>query len=89
MRGVYSHVTPRMQSTLVNALQQMWEESIAARAELSPRSPLSMQFRPPARRRRGPPARRHRIKIGSQTAPEIGHPTGKGHELRWLVTLTC
>jgi hypothetical protein len=38
MRGVYSHVTPRMQSTLVDALQQMWEESLAAREQMSPHS---------------------------------------------------
>ena len=34
MRGVYSHVTPRMRSNLVDALQGMWETSVAERAKL-------------------------------------------------------
>jgi hypothetical protein len=38
MRGVYSHVTPRMRTRLVNALQEMWEASLIERAALSPRS---------------------------------------------------
>src|SRR6266508_3285487 len=38
MRGIYSHVSPRMRATLVDDLQDMWETSLAERARLSPRS---------------------------------------------------
>lgn len=75
MRGVYSHPTPKMRASLVDALQAMWEQSIAERARLAPRSPVGpldeiLKAVPPAPRYRhvGLPA-----KIGSQSAPRIGH----------------
>jgi integrase len=38
MRGIYSHVTDRMLSEIRDALQRRWEESLRARAALSPTS---------------------------------------------------
>jgi hypothetical protein len=40
MRGLYSHVSERMRQDLVDALQRRWEESVKARAELAPCSPV-------------------------------------------------
>lgn len=72
MRGVYSHVTPRMRATLVDALQGMWEASLAERAAIAPHSPIAaldaMLIGPQQDR-----IRDHPIKIGSQLAPKIGH----------------
>jgi hypothetical protein len=42
MRGVYSHVSPRMRQNLVAGLQQLWEESLADRTKLSPRSSVPL-----------------------------------------------
>jgi hypothetical protein len=42
MRGVYSHVSPRMRAALVAALQDMWEESVAARSNLSRSSAVAI-----------------------------------------------
>jgi integrase len=42
MRGVYSHVSPGMQKGLVDALQGLWERSLAERAKLNPRSPVDI-----------------------------------------------
>ncbi len=38
MRGVYSHVSPRMRADLVVCLQRLWETSLAERAALAPHS---------------------------------------------------
>ena len=38
--GTYSHVSPAMREELRAALQKRWEEALAARAELSPTSPV-------------------------------------------------
>jgi integrase len=35
MRGVYAHVSPRMRSDLIEALQGMWERSMMERAQLA------------------------------------------------------
>jgi integrase len=40
MRGTYAHPTQEMRDTLVAALQQLWEQAVAARALLAPRSPI-------------------------------------------------
>lgn len=40
MRGTYAHPTQEMRDTLVAALQQLWEQALAARARLAPRSPV-------------------------------------------------
>jgi integrase len=40
MRGTYSHPTPEMRARLLAALQRLWDESLAARAALAPRSPV-------------------------------------------------
>ncbi|MEW2353069.1 site-specific integrase [Spirillospora sp. NPDC029432] len=42
MRGTYAHPTPDMRIALVKALQQFWDESLAARARLAPRSGVAM-----------------------------------------------
>ncbi len=42
MRGVYSHVTPRMRDELRKGLQQLWEASLYERAQLSKRSAVSL-----------------------------------------------
>jgi hypothetical protein len=67
MRGVYGHVTPAMREALTTMLQERWEASLRERARLSPRSIvpvldalLTVQWEPPT-------------KIGSQSAPKIGH----------------
>jgi hypothetical protein len=41
MRGVYSHISPRIRAQLVDALQVMREESVTERARLSPRSAVA------------------------------------------------
>jgi hypothetical protein len=38
MRGVYAHVSPSMRADLMAALQQLWDDSLDARAALAPRS---------------------------------------------------
>jgi hypothetical protein len=35
MRGVYSHITPRMRAELRDGLQELWEVSLHERAQLS------------------------------------------------------
>lgn len=42
MRGVYGHPTQEMRDQIVAALQQLWEQSLAARARLAPRSPVGV-----------------------------------------------
>ncbi|GIF02337.1 tyrosine-type recombinase/integrase [Paractinoplanes rishiriensis] len=59
MRGVYSHISGTMRAALVAALQRMWEDSLAARAALSPRSAVQVldellaPYREPERERFG------------------------------------
>ncbi len=66
MHGVYGHVSPRMRSTLKEALQARWEAALRERARLSAHSRVPMldallaPHRDPSR------------KIGSQSAPRIG-----------------
>jgi integrase len=38
IRGVYAHVSPTMRTHLIDALQEAWETSLAARARLDPHS---------------------------------------------------
>ena len=67
MRGVYSHITPRMREALTAGLQQLWETSLRYRARIAPHSPVGVldallaPFREPAN------------KIRSHSAPKIGH----------------
>lgn len=42
MRGVYTHVSEGMRADLVGGLQKLWEDSLAARAGYSPRSPVAV-----------------------------------------------
>ena len=40
MEGVYAHVTPQSRATLIAADEADWHSSLAARAAISPRSPV-------------------------------------------------
>jgi hypothetical protein len=40
MRGLYTHVSPRMRDDLIAALQARWEKSLRERASIDPRSPV-------------------------------------------------
>ena len=40
MRGLYAHASERMRDDLKHALQARWEDSLRARAAISPRSPV-------------------------------------------------
>jgi len=42
MRGVYSHITPRMRAELKAALQELWEASLHKRALISDRSAVGV-----------------------------------------------
>jgi hypothetical protein len=42
MRGVYGHISKRMRTGLVTALQGLWEESLDERAEIAPRSAVGV-----------------------------------------------
>ena len=42
MRGVYSHISKRMRTGLVDALQELWEESLSERANIAPRSAVNV-----------------------------------------------
>ena len=67
MCGVYSHITVGMREDLTAGLQELWEESLHERARISRRSPVPVLdallagFRKPM------------AKIGSHSAPKIGH----------------
>jgi hypothetical protein len=42
MRGVYKHIAPEWRVDLVNGLQRTWEESLAERTAISPRSAVPL-----------------------------------------------
>jgi hypothetical protein len=42
MRGVYSHITPRMRAELQHSLQELWEASLYERALLAERSAIAI-----------------------------------------------
>jgi hypothetical protein len=42
MRGLYAHASPRMRDDLKQALEERWNESLQARAALSPHSPVPL-----------------------------------------------
>lgn len=42
MRGVYSHITPRMRAELRESLQQLWETSLQERARFAGRSSVAV-----------------------------------------------
>ena len=42
MRGVYKHIAPESRADLVNGLQRVWEESLAERVKISPRSAVPL-----------------------------------------------
>jgi hypothetical protein len=68
MRGVYSHITPGMRAELRAGLQELWEASLLERSRLAPRSAVAVLDGLLA------PYRYTRSKIGSHSAPRIGHP---------------
>ena len=41
IKAVYSHVTPQMRSRLIAALEQRWNDALAARARIAPHSPVA------------------------------------------------
>ena len=67
MRGIYGHVTPVMRTDLKAALQERWEASLRERARLSARSIVPVLDALLAAQ----PEPSH--KIGSHSAPRIGH----------------
>ena len=42
MEGVYAHVTPQSRAALVAADEADWKSSLAARAAISPHSPVAV-----------------------------------------------
>jgi hypothetical protein len=42
MEGVYAHVTPESRAALIAADEADWHSSLAARAAISPRSPVAV-----------------------------------------------
>jgi hypothetical protein len=42
VQGRYSHVTPEMRRRLMHGLTEQWESSLAARHEMSTRSPVAV-----------------------------------------------
>jgi hypothetical protein len=42
MRGLYAHASARMRDDLKHALQTRWEDSLRARAAISPHSPVPL-----------------------------------------------
>ncbi len=67
MRGVYGHVSPAMRDDLKAARQERWEDSLRERAQLSARSIVPV-LDALLKAHREPPT-----KIGSHSAPRIGH----------------
>lgn len=67
MRGVYGHVTPAMRDALTAMLQERWEASLREWARLSPRSIVPVLDALLTAQREAP------AKIGSHSAPKIGH----------------
>ena len=76
MRGVYGHITPGMRAGLRAGLQELWEGSLHERARRNPRSAVTVLDGLLA------PFRGPQSKIGSRTAPRIGHPAERkqGHD---------
>ena len=70
MRGVYSHVTPRMRAELKAGLQELWVASLDDRARLARRSAVPVLDDLLAVQRGAS------SKIGSHSAPRIGQPPG-------------
>jgi hypothetical protein len=73
MRGVYSHITPGMRAELIAGLHELWEGSLSERDQRSPSSAVAAFDDLPVPYRHAP-AVTGPVKIGSQTAPRIGHP---------------
>jgi hypothetical protein len=87
MRGVYSHITPRMRAQLRDGLQELWEASLHERAHLADRSavkvldrllavapgPAAIDASSVRDIRHAAPDRSALTKIGSHLAPKIGH----------------
>jgi hypothetical protein len=71
MRGVYTHITPRMRAELHDGLQELWEVSLDERARLAERSAVAVLDGILASRTEA--AR----KIRSHLAPKIGHRNAK------------
>jgi integrase len=67
MRGVYGHVTPAMRAYLTDVLQELWEDALRERKQLSPRSVVPVLDALLAAEQTDP------RKIRSRLAPRIGH----------------
>ena len=76
MRGVYGHVSPAMRDALTAALQECWETLLRDRARLSPRSHVPLVDVLLAGQRSAA------AKIGSHSAPRIGHASRERHGSR-------
>ena len=71
MRGVYSHITPRMRAELCDGLQELWEASLHERVLLAERSAVTVLDGILAGRNRPT------FKVGSHLAPKTGHRNGE------------
>jgi hypothetical protein len=71
MRGVYTHITPRMRAELRDGLQELREASLKERARLAERSVVAVLDGILASRTGAA------SKIGSHLAPKIGHRNGR------------
>jgi hypothetical protein len=77
MHAVYGHVSDAMRAELRDALQARWDGSLRERGQLSPRSVVPVLDRLLAAQRESD------SKIGSHSAPKIGHQAGyRRRELR-------
>jgi hypothetical protein len=72
MRGLYAHASARMRDDLKAALQARWEDSLRARAAISPHSPVALldELLAPSRARTCQPARAPRATRQQTPAPE-------------------
>ena len=72
MRGLYAHASARMRDELKAALQARWEDSLRARAAISPHSPVPLldELLAPFRARTCQPARAPRATRQQAPAPE-------------------
>ena len=68
MRGVYTHIADEWRTDLKDGLQRLWEESLDARAQLSPHSAVPLLDGLLESHRKSVPGR-----LRSQIAPKIGH----------------
>jgi len=72
MRGVYSHITPRMRAELNAGLQELWVRSLHERSRIVSRSAVAVLDGLLA------PYRDDSSMVGSRLAPKIGHQAERG-----------